>query len=123
MAQSELMERKQSCVDAINVVKDGAKNAQVYDTSLRWFYEWRYYRCPRCSKVSVQADEAEQTILRALQKGMLPERVMDEARDELARRLKVPTSGLADKQRQRLSTAVERIQKQHMWGDLTDANS
>jgi hypothetical protein len=82
--------------------------------------EWRYYRCPNCAKVSVRADEVEQAVLAALRKAMLPLRVMDMARDELARRLKVPTTVLADKQRQRLSTALERIRTQHMWGDLTD---
>jgi hypothetical protein len=82
--------------------------------------EWRYYRCPNCPKVSVQADEVEQAVLAALRKAMLPLRVMDKARDELARRLRVPTTGLADKQRKRLSTALERIRTQHMWGDLTD---
>jgi DNA invertase Pin-like site-specific DNA recombinase len=82
--------------------------------------EWRYYRCPVCPKASIQAEEAERAVLDALRTGMLPLQAMREARDELARRLRVPTAGVADKQRQRLTTALEQIRKQNMWGDLSD---
>ncbi len=47
--------------------------------------------------------------------------MVEAARAELRRRLETPETALASRQRSRLLTRLEQLQKQHAWGDLTDA--
>ena len=71
-------------------------------------------------RLRLTAEEAEQHVLEAIKGFVLPPDVLDAAREELARRLKVPPPGLSDGQRARLRTRLENLRKQHEWGDLTD---
>ena len=52
---------------------------------------------------------------------MLPQTVIDEARAELRRRLETPGIAMAGRVRARLLTRLEQLQKQHAWGDISDA--
>ncbi|MGC8634196.1 MAG: recombinase family protein [Candidatus Limnocylindrales bacterium] len=85
--------------------------------------ERRYYRCPAlgCHARRVPADVVEQEVLGAIGQGMLPASVIEAARSELRRRLETPELALAGRQRARLLTRLEQLQKQHAWGDLSDA--
>lgn len=63
----------------------------------------------------------QEAVVQAVRGGALPARVIQAARDELARRLKVPTSGLSDKKRRSLTTALQRIRDLYKWGELDAA--
>lgn len=85
--------------------------------------EIRYYRCPSlgCRARRVPAERVETEVLAEIAQGVLPDAVIDAARTELRRRLETPELALAGRQRQRLLTRLQQLQKQHAWGDLTDA--
>ncbi len=53
--------------------------------------------------------------------GVLPASVIDAARIELRKLLETPEVAVAGRQRARLTKRLEQLQKQHAWGDLTDA--
>ncbi|MBA3877393.1 MAG: hypothetical protein C0498_10715 [Anaerolinea sp.] len=85
--------------------------------------ERRYYRCPGpCSARLLPADPAEEAVLAAVSKGVLPASVVDAARDELRRRLGTPTDRAERDRRQELEARLERLRRQHEWGDLTDSD-
>ncbi|MGO9179423.1 MAG: zinc ribbon domain-containing protein [Candidatus Limnocylindrales bacterium] len=85
--------------------------------------EIRYYRCPTlgCHARRCPADTVEAQILAAIAHGMLPASVVEAARAELRQRLETPEVARAGRQRARLLTRLEQLQKQHAWGDLSDA--
>lgn len=98
--------------------------------------ERRYYRCPvagrdvirlddyhrpvRCSARLVPADLAETIVLDAIRGAVLPSRAIEAAREELRARLALPRESLAQRQRARLQTRLERLREQHEWGDITE---
>jgi DNA invertase Pin-like site-specific DNA recombinase len=84
--------------------------------------ERRYYRCPTlgCRARRCPADLFESEVLAHVAQGVLPASVVDVARAQLRRRLETPETATAGRQRTRLQTRLERLQKQHAWGDLTD---
>jgi len=97
--------------------------------------ERRYYRCPvsgretirfeggrpaPCHAPLVLADPAEQTVLDAISGAVLPAQVIEDARDELRRRLQVPHENLTGRQRARLQQRLEQLRKQHEWSDISD---
>jgi DNA invertase Pin-like site-specific DNA recombinase len=89
-------------------------------TSLSRGEEWRYYRCgARCGGQNVRAEEAEQAVVDAIRDMALPARAIEAARDELARRLKVPNAGLSDKKRQKLLKRLQTAKDMRLEGDLT----
>ncbi|MGH7122752.1 MAG: zinc ribbon domain-containing protein, partial [Stellaceae bacterium] len=85
--------------------------------------ERRYYRCPsvECHAQRVAADMVEGEVLTAIAEGVLPQSVLDAARRELRHRLDTPATVDTGRQRARLTKRLEALQKQHEWGDLTDA--
>lgn len=95
--------------------------------------EWRYYQCPNavrkvrdqageliCQAGSVPADAAEETAFERIATLVLPQRTIDEAREELQRRLNVPLTSLHETQRVRLERRLVNLRKQHAWGDIGD---
>ena len=86
--------------------------------------ERRYYRCPTlgCRARRSPADLIEESVLASIAEAVLPASVIDTARTELRRRLETPEVAGAGRQRQRLLTRLEQLQKQHGWGDLSDAD-
>jgi DNA invertase Pin-like site-specific DNA recombinase len=85
--------------------------------------ERRYYRCPTlgCRARRCPADDAEAAVLAAIAEGVLPASVIETARADLRHRLQTPEVAQIGRQRARLTTRLEQLQKQHGWGDLTDA--
>jgi hypothetical protein len=85
--------------------------------------ERRYYRCPTvgCRARRVPADLVEGAVLEEVTYARLPNAVIDKARAELRKRLETPEVVVAGRQRARLLKRLEQLQKQHAWGDLTDA--
>jgi hypothetical protein len=58
---------------------------------------------------------------RSIADGVLPDSILEGARRELRRRLETPGTVDSGRQRARLAKRLERLQKQHEWGDLSDA--
>jgi DNA invertase Pin-like site-specific DNA recombinase len=84
--------------------------------------ERRYYRCPGpCSARLLAAEPAEEAVLNTISKAALPAPTVDAARDELRRRLSTPGERSAREKRPQLEARLERLRKQHEWGDLDDA--
>jgi DNA invertase Pin-like site-specific DNA recombinase len=85
--------------------------------------ERRYYRCPTlgCRARRCPADEAETAVLAAIAEAVLPKAVIESARADLRHRLQTPEVAQIGRQRARLTTRLEQLQKQHGWGDLADA--
>jgi hypothetical protein len=85
--------------------------------------ERRYYRCPTlgCRARRCPADAIEGEVLATIATAALPGRVVGAAQAELRRRLQTPTVVDSGRQRARLTTRLEQLEKQHSWGDLTDA--
>ena len=83
----------------------------------------RYYRCPTvgCSARRSPAERLEETVLEAIAEAVLLDEVIDRARAELKFRLREPAVPVPARQRKRLMTRLERLQKQHSWGDISDA--
>jgi hypothetical protein len=67
---------------------------------------------------TLPAEEA--VVLDRLAKGILPEAVIDAAREDLRTRLKAPKPGLSDQKRKRLQTRLEQIRKLVGWSDMAD---
>jgi DNA invertase Pin-like site-specific DNA recombinase len=85
--------------------------------------ERRYYRCPGpCSARLLVAESAEKTVLDAISSGILPEDIVDAVREELRRRLGTPREKPEHERRHELDARLERLRKQHEWGDLSDAD-
>ncbi len=86
--------------------------------------ERRYYRCPTlgCRARRSPAELVEEQVLASIAEAVLPGAVIDAARSELRRRLETPEVAGAGKQREHLLTRLERLKKQHGWGDLSDAD-
>ncbi len=74
----------------------------------------------RCSARLVPADPAETIVLDAIRGAVLPRSVVEAAREELRARLALPRESLAQRQRARLQTRLERLREQHEWGDISD---
>jgi hypothetical protein len=82
--------------------------------------EWRYYLCRRCDASSIPADETEAAVLSHLRSMLLPAAAVEAARDELRRRLALPSRGAADEFRARLGTRLNRLKSQFEWGDISE---
>lgn len=84
--------------------------------------ERRYYRCPGpCSARLLAAEPAEEAVLDTMSKAVLPAPTVEAARDELRRRLSTPNERSGREKRPQLEARLERLRKQHEWGDLNDA--
>jgi len=85
--------------------------------------ERRYYRCPSlgCRARRCPADIVEDDVLAEIVDGVLPASVIDAARTELRKLLETPEVAVAGRHRARLLKRLDQLQKQHAWGDLTDA--
>jgi inorganic triphosphatase YgiF len=57
----------------------------------------------------------------AISGGVLPAGIVDAAREELRRRLGTPKEKSERGRRQELDARLERLRRQHEWGDLSDA--
>ncbi len=82
--------------------------------------EWRYYLCRHCDASAIRADEAEDDVLERLRAMLLPPAAVERARDELRRRLALPSRGLADERRSRLEARIQRLKAQFEWGDIAE---
>jgi hypothetical protein len=84
--------------------------------------ERRYYRCPTvgCHFRRCPADPLEEAVLRTIAEGVLPAEVIRTARTELRRRVQTPDVADLGRQRARLMTRLEKLKKQHGWGDISD---
>lgn len=85
-------------------------------------------RCLSVAKVnseqpaqSIPADEAEPALLARLRQMLLPPAAVEGAREELRRRLTLPSRGAADDARARLETRLSRLKTQFEWGDISEA--
>ena len=83
--------------------------------------EWRYYLRRRCDAQSIPADEAETALLARLRQMLLPPAAVEGAREELRRRLTLPSRGAADDARARLETRLSRLKTPFEWGDISEA--
>ena len=108
------------------------------DARLSRGQEWRYYACPvsegrggrldedgnlvACHAKRVRADAAEGFVVDALSEFLLPADEIAAARDELRERLRAPKPGVADEQRARLRSRLEKLRDLYSWGDLTEAD-
>lgn len=81
---------------------------------------WSYYVCPS-GHGSVRGPEAEAAVLERVSAGILPTAAIDEAREELRRRLRAPQTGDVDELRRRLTTRRERLAKRFEWGEIDEA--
>lgn len=88
-------------------------------TRLSRGHSWSYYVCPR-GHGSVRGPEAEAAVLERVAAGMLPPAAIDEAREELRRRLRTPRTGELDELRARLVQRRERLAKRFEWGELDE---
>lgn len=80
---------------------------------------WSYYVCPSgCG--SVRGPETEAAVLERVAAGVLPVAAIDEAREELRRRLRAPRAGAVDELRARLVQRRERLAKRFEWGEIDE---
>ncbi len=100
-------------------------------------HEWPYYICPiargrsarlasdgdlvACHAPSVPADAAARHVLAALSELVLPDDVIEAAREDLRERLRAPAPGAADAERARLKVRVGKLADLYSWGDITEA--
>ncbi len=77
--------------------------------------------CRNCSRSSISATEADAAVLAQLRELILPPATVKTAREELRRRLALPSSGSSDETRIRLERRIQRLMSQHEWGDIDDA--
>jgi DNA invertase Pin-like site-specific DNA recombinase len=89
------------------------------ETQSKRGHEWRYYRCPR-GHGSVPADVAEGDVLEVVRRGVLPAEAIEQAREELRRRLRAPAAGQTGELRVRLLQRRERLAKRFEWGELEE---
>ncbi len=82
--------------------------------------EWRYYLCRRCHAPAIPADKLETTVLDRLRELQLPDRAVQATREELRRRLALPSRGAGDERRSRLEARVKRLKSQFEWGDIEE---
>jgi hypothetical protein len=85
--------------------------------------EIRYYRCPTLGRRARRcpAELVESSVLSTIADGVLPPDVLEAARHELRERLSTPDTADVGRQRQRLTTRLAGLKKQHAWGDIDDA--
>lgn len=81
----------------------------------------RYYACRYCRRPMIHAEVIEEQVLNAVRTYRVTKHTMDEAREELRRRLAGPRDDATLRQRKRLQGRLVNLQKQHGWGDLDDA--
>ena len=82
--------------------------------------EWRYYLCRQCTAPAIPAEEAEAALIDRLREMLLPPAAVEVAREELRRRLTLPSRGAADDARARLETRLTRLKAQFGWGDIAE---
>lgn len=81
---------------------------------------WSYYVCP-AGHGSVRGGEAEADVLERVATGILPAAAIDEAREELRRRLRAPRTNDVDDLRVRLLLRRDRLAKRFEWGEIDEA--
>ena len=83
--------------------------------------QWAYYFCPeRCGRLSIRADHAEQTVLDRIAAGVLPDKAIAAARNQLRQRLQTRDTDADERMRARLEGALRNLSKQHAWSVLSD---
>jgi hypothetical protein len=80
-----------------------------------------YYLCRDCHPPAIKASDADAAVLAGLRRLILPPAAFEAAREELRRRLALPSRGSSDEIRARLQRGLERLKGQHQWGDIDDA--
>ena len=83
-------------------------------------HEWRYYLCRRCDAPVIPANDLEAAVLDRLRAMRLPAIAIQAAREELRRRLALPSVGMSDERRTRLDARIERLKAQYEWGDIEE---
>ena len=83
--------------------------------------EWRYYLCRSCDAPSVPVEDVDSAVLSRIRAMSLPACAIEAAREELRRRLSVPSRGASDDLRARLETRLSRLKSQFQWGDIDEA--
>jgi hypothetical protein len=63
-------------------------------------------------------DQCDEAVLRKLRSMLLPPAAVEMAREELRRRLALPSHGTADEIRARLEKRLERLRLQHEWSEI-----
>ena len=80
--------------------------------------EWTYYLCRDCGRRAIPTARADATVLEYLRSLLLPRDAIEAAREELRRRLAIPSRGTSDELRSRLERRLKRLKTQFEWGDV-----
>jgi DNA invertase Pin-like site-specific DNA recombinase len=81
-------------------------------------HEWMYYLCRGCGRKAIATKDADKAVLDRLRQILLPPAIIEAGRDELRRRLALPSRGASDELRSRLELRLERLKTQFGWGDI-----
>ena len=84
--------------------------------------EWRYYLCRDCGRAGIPVADADAAVLDELRRLVLPPEAVERAREELRRRLALPSRGASDERRVRLERRLDRLKTQFEWGDIEAAD-
>jgi len=80
--------------------------------------EWMYYLCRDCGRKAIPTQDADEVVLARLRCIILPPTIIEASRDELRRRLTLPSRGASDDLRARLELRLDRLKQQFEWGDI-----
>ncbi len=80
--------------------------------------EWMYYLCRDCGRQAIATKDADQIVLARLRRIILPASIIEASRNELRRRLALPSRGASDELRSRLELRLDRLRQQFEWGDI-----
>ncbi|MBI2776693.1 MAG: recombinase family protein [Chloroflexi bacterium] len=80
--------------------------------------EWMYYLCRDCGRKAIATKDADRMVLACLRCIILPAHIIEASRDELRRRLALPSRGASDDLRARLELRLDRLKQQFEWGDI-----
>lgn len=83
--------------------------------------QWVYYLCRACDRPSIRAEVADAAIRAELRNVIMPDWKIAETRDELRRRLALPSQGESDEARSRLERRSENLVRMFEWGDIAEA--
>ncbi len=84
-------------------------------------HEWMYYLCRGCGRSAIATKDADGAVLAEIRRIILPAAIIETSRDELRRRLALPSRGTSDELRVRLERRLERLKTQFEWGDIEPA--
>lgn len=80
--------------------------------------EWMYYLCRDCGRKAIATKDADGVVLARLRRAILPAEIIEASRNELRRRLSLPSRGASDELRARLELRLGRLKQQFEWGDI-----